>query len=89
MVAMRTLLAERFKLVVHRETREMDIYALVVARPDGKLGPALKPTTQDCEAMMAAARRRPASRSAAGPEQSRRLRHARNLRPARRSMPCR
>jgi uncharacterized protein (TIGR03435 family) len=56
MLAMRTLLADRFKLVVHRETREMDIYALVLARPDGKLGPALKPTTQDCAAMMAAAR---------------------------------
>ena len=57
MLAMRTLLAERFTLTTHRETREMDIYALVLARPDGKPGPALKPTTQDCEAMMAAARR--------------------------------
>ena len=56
MIAMRTLLADRFKLTVHRETREMDIYALVLARPDGKLGPALKPTTQDCAAMAAAAR---------------------------------
>jgi len=56
MIAMRTLLAERFKLTVHPETREMDIYALVLARPDGKLGPALKPTTQDCAAMAAAAR---------------------------------
>ena len=57
MVAMRNLLADRFKLTVHRETREMDIYALVIARPDGKPGPALKPTTQDCEAMMDAAKR--------------------------------
>jgi bla regulator protein blaR1 len=47
-LAMRTLLADRFKLVVHRETRDMDVYALVMARPGGKPGPALKPSTQDC-----------------------------------------
>jgi uncharacterized protein (TIGR03435 family) len=57
MVAMRTLLTDRFKLTVHRETREMDIYALVIARADGRPGPAMKPSTQDCEAMMDAARR--------------------------------
>ena len=67
MVAMRTLLAERFKLAVHRETRQMDIYELVLARPDGKLGPALKPTTQDCAAMMAAARGGPPPGPAPGP----------------------
>lgn len=54
---MKTMLADRFKLTVHRETREMDIYALVMARADGKPGPAMKPSTQDCEAMMDAARR--------------------------------
>ena len=67
MVAMRTLLAERFKLAVHRETRQMDIYELVLARPDGKLGPALKPTTQDCAAMLAAARGGPPPGPAPGP----------------------
>jgi uncharacterized protein (TIGR03435 family) len=67
MVAMRTLLAERFKLAVHRETRQMDIYDLVLARPDGKLGPALKPTTQDCAAMMAAARGGPPPGPPTGP----------------------
>jgi uncharacterized protein (TIGR03435 family) len=56
MVAMRTLLADRFKLAVHRETREMDIYALVLNRPDGTLGPNLKRTTTDCEALMKANR---------------------------------
>jgi uncharacterized protein (TIGR03435 family) len=67
MLAMRTLLGERFKLVVHRETREMDIYALVLARPDGKPGPALKPTTTDCPALMAATRGGPPPGPPPGP----------------------
>ena len=88
MVAMRTLLAERFKLVVHRETRQMDIYELVLARPDGKPGPALKPTTQDCQAMMAAAPADllPAHRPA---QSSRRLRYARGFRDDSWSAGCR
>ena len=48
MLATRTLLAERFKLVLRRETRELDIYALTMARPGGKPGPAMKVSTQDC-----------------------------------------
>jgi uncharacterized protein (TIGR03435 family) len=56
-LALRGLLEERFKLKVHRETQEMDIYALVMARPGGGPGPNLKPTTQDCAAVGAAARR--------------------------------
>jgi uncharacterized protein (TIGR03435 family) len=55
-LALRNLLEDRFKLKVHRETREMDIFALVMARPDGSPGPGLKPTTQDCAAVAAAAR---------------------------------
>jgi uncharacterized protein (TIGR03435 family) len=48
MLAMRTLLADRFKLKVHKETRQLDIYALVMARAGGKPGPALKPSTDMC-----------------------------------------
>ncbi|HVQ14619.1 MAG TPA: TIGR03435 family protein [Vicinamibacterales bacterium] len=50
MLAVRTLLADRFKLVMHKETRQLDIYALIMARPGGKPGPALKPSTTDCAA---------------------------------------
>jgi uncharacterized protein (TIGR03435 family) len=45
---MRALLAERFKLATHHESRELAIYALVLARSDGKLGPQLRPSTLDC-----------------------------------------
>jgi uncharacterized protein (TIGR03435 family) len=38
-----SLLEDRFKLKVHRETREMDVYKLVVA----KNGPKLRPTSPD------------------------------------------
>jgi uncharacterized protein (TIGR03435 family) len=55
---MRALLADRFKLAVHNETKDSSIYALVVARSDGKLGPQIKKSETDCEAMMAAARGR-------------------------------
>jgi uncharacterized protein (TIGR03435 family) len=52
----RTLLADRFKLVVHTETREVPAYALVVARQDGKRGPQLRSTPQDCAAWIARGR---------------------------------
>jgi uncharacterized protein (TIGR03435 family) len=48
MQMMRNLLADRFKLVVHNELREIPVYALVLAQPDGKLGPQLRRTAYDC-----------------------------------------
>jgi uncharacterized protein (TIGR03435 family) len=42
LLMIRALLADRFKLAVRNETREMAAYALVMARSDGKLGPKLK-----------------------------------------------
>ena len=47
---LQTLLAERFKLVLHRENRPGDVFHLVKARPDGKLGEGLKPAAIDCAA---------------------------------------
>ena len=41
---LRTLLAERFKLVAHFETREQQVYSLTLLRGDGRLGPQLKPS---------------------------------------------
>src|SRR5580692_8946817 len=42
------LLVDRFKLVTHMETRELPIYALVSARSDGRLGPRMSLTKNDC-----------------------------------------
>jgi len=41
---LRSLLADRFKLVVHTEARPMPAFGLVVARADGRLGPQLRRT---------------------------------------------
>ncbi len=45
---LRGLLADRFKLVTHTETREQPVYALVLARSDGRLGPQLKRSPIPC-----------------------------------------
>jgi len=44
----RALLADRFSLRVHPDTREMPVYLLVMASADSKLGPQIRPSTADC-----------------------------------------
>jgi len=39
---LKTLLADRFGLKVHTDYKEVNVYALTVARSDGKLGPKLQ-----------------------------------------------
>ena len=45
---LQSLLAERFKLVAHRGSKEFPIYALVLARPNGSLGPQMTRSQMDC-----------------------------------------
>jgi uncharacterized protein (TIGR03435 family) len=59
---MQDLLEERFKLRAHRETREQQIYALKLSRPDGQLGPGLRASTTDCAALFARGRNGPPPR---------------------------
>jgi uncharacterized protein (TIGR03435 family) len=47
------LLKDRFQLATHLETRELSIFNLVFARADGRLGPDLKATSAECQAIMA------------------------------------
>jgi bla regulator protein BlaR1 len=49
---MQRVFAERFKLAVHTETREIPVYELSLARRDRTLGSKLKPAATDCEAVM-------------------------------------
>src|SRR5688572_23771423 len=53
---LQAILTERFGLVTRRETRELPIYTMTLARDDGRLGPDLKRSDVDCEAVIAARR---------------------------------
>jgi bla regulator protein blaR1 len=46
----RALLADRFKLVAHTETRELPMFALLLNRSDGKLGSQLRAAVGTCPA---------------------------------------
>jgi uncharacterized protein (TIGR03435 family) len=48
MEKMKSLLADRFKLVTHMEKREQPMFALTLARRDAKLGEKMTPSTADC-----------------------------------------
>lgn len=50
----RAVLADRFRLAAHWETRERPIYTLVLDRADRRLGPKLVPVTMDCARVAAA-----------------------------------
>jgi len=51
---LRALLEERFQLSAHYETREVPVYALVVAADDGRPGDGLVRSSIDCDAVNAA-----------------------------------
>jgi uncharacterized protein (TIGR03435 family) len=54
MQAVRKLLVDRFKLIVHHEMKATPGYQLVLARADRALGPRLRRSVADCAALNAA-----------------------------------
>ena len=48
---LQTLLRDRLQLAFHRETQQRPVYHLMLARPDGKLGPNMRPAQYNCEAL--------------------------------------
>jgi uncharacterized protein (TIGR03435 family) len=51
---LRSLLIDRFKLVTHTASKQLPIYALVMARADKSLGPQLHASNTDCAAIISA-----------------------------------
>jgi uncharacterized protein (TIGR03435 family) len=56
----RQILEDRFALKAHKETRELPIYALMLVRSDGRLGPNLTPSSPECTTMITSRGRGPA-----------------------------
>ena len=48
-IMVRALLADRFKLKMHTESREQTVFALVLSRRDGQFGEHLKKSNTDCK----------------------------------------
>lgn len=59
LLMLRTLLADRFGLVVHQETRDLPVYALVVAREDRNFGPEIRASKLECDSQARAGRAGP------------------------------
>ena len=55
---LRLLLADRFRLKTRVEPRPVEVYSLLVARSDGRLGPRLRPASPKCLAELDAERKR-------------------------------
>jgi uncharacterized protein (TIGR03435 family) len=53
LLMLKALLAERFRLRTHTETRQLPVYAITVAR-EGRLGPEIRPSSHDCAAIVRA-----------------------------------
>jgi bla regulator protein blaR1 len=54
-LALRALLKDRLQLAFHREIAQRPVYALMTAKPDGKVGSGMRPAEYDCDAMKARA----------------------------------
>jgi uncharacterized protein (TIGR03435 family) len=61
---LRLLLADRFSLGVHADSKELPIYALTLARRDGAVGPQLRRSTSACDHPLADAVVQPAKGAA-------------------------
>jgi uncharacterized protein (TIGR03435 family) len=65
LLMVRTLLANRFKLITHEENRDRSVYVLMMATAEGTLGTKLRKSDIDCSAAMKG--QRPAMPPGQGP----------------------